>query len=84
MRTVSLERYYFVLYDRALTLKMSKMVLNLFCDKTLHMYFSNLDPQCMKPKLEALVSKGFLHNTAKTILTFQIANYHLTEFMCLI
>ena len=34
MRKVS-ERYYFVLYDGALTLKMSKMALNSFCDKTL-------------------------------------------------
>ena len=38
MRKVSLERYYFVLYDGALTLKMSKMVLNSFCDKTLHVH----------------------------------------------
>ena len=37
MSNVSLERYYFVLYDGALTLKMSKMALNAFCDKTLHM-----------------------------------------------
>ena len=36
MSNVSLERYYFVLYDGALTLKMSKMALNAFCDKTLH------------------------------------------------
>ena len=36
MSNVSLERYYFVLYDGALTLKMSKMALNTFCDKTLH------------------------------------------------
>ena len=36
MRKVSLERYYFVLYDGAVTLKMSKMALNSFCDKTLH------------------------------------------------
>ena len=36
MRKVSLERYYFVLYVGALTLKMSKMTLNPFCDKTLH------------------------------------------------
>ena len=33
MRKASLERYYFVLYDGALTSKMSKMVLNAFCDK---------------------------------------------------
>ena len=37
MSNVSLERYYIVLYDGALTLKMSKMALNAFCDKTLHM-----------------------------------------------
>ena len=37
MRKVSLERYYFVLYDGALTLKMSKMALNSFFDKALHM-----------------------------------------------
>ena len=30
--------YYFVLYDSVLTLKMSKMALNPFCDKTLHGY----------------------------------------------
>ena len=36
MSNVSLERYYFVLYDGALTLKMSKMALNAFCDKILH------------------------------------------------
>ena len=33
MSNVSLERYYFVLYDGALTLKMPKMALNAFCDK---------------------------------------------------
>ena len=38
MRKVSLERYYFVLYDGALTLKMSKMALNSFCDKTLQIH----------------------------------------------
>ena len=37
MRKVSLERQYFVLYDSALTLKMSKMALNPCCDETLHM-----------------------------------------------
>ena len=37
MRKVSLERYYFVLYDCALTSKISKMALKSFCDKTLHM-----------------------------------------------
>ena len=38
MRKVSLEIYYFVLYDGDLTLKMWKMALNSFCDKTLHIY----------------------------------------------
>ena len=38
MRKVSLERYYFLLYDGAPALKMSKMALNPFCDKTLHVY----------------------------------------------
>ena len=38
MSNVSLERYYFVLYDGALTLKISKMALNAFCDKTLPIY----------------------------------------------
>ena len=37
MSNVSLERYYFVLYDGAFTLKMSKMALNAFCDKTLQL-----------------------------------------------
>ena len=36
MRKVSLERYYFVLYDGALTFKMPKMALNSYCDKILH------------------------------------------------
>ena len=31
------ERYYFVLYDCALTSKISNMALKSFCDKTLHM-----------------------------------------------
>ena len=43
MRKVSLERYYFVLYDCALTSKISKMVLKSFCDKALHIYV--LKPQ---------------------------------------
>ena len=41
MSNVSLERYYFVLYNGALTIKMSKMALNAFCDKTLHLFFPN-------------------------------------------
>ena len=36
MSNGSLERYYFVLYDGALTLKLSKIALNAFCYKTLH------------------------------------------------
>ena len=42
MRKVSLERHYFVSYnghDGALTLKMPKMALNPFCDKTLNFSF---------------------------------------------
>ena len=39
MKKVSLERYYFVLYDGAHTFKMPKMLLNPFCDETL------LEPQ---------------------------------------
>ena len=39
---VSLERYYFGLYDGVLTLKMSKMVLNSFCDKTLQFFLAFL------------------------------------------
>ena len=42
MSNASLERYYFVLYDGALTLKMSKMALNAFCDKTLHIFHTIL------------------------------------------
>ena len=44
MRKVSLERYYFVWYDYALTLKMSNMALNLFCDKTLQMSMVHVHP----------------------------------------
>ena len=51
MRKVSLERYYFVLYDGALTLKMSKMVLNPFCDKTLHL-FLKASGRCHYPTKE--------------------------------
>ena len=40
MKKVSLERYYFVLYNGALTLKMSKMALNPFCNKTLQLQIS--------------------------------------------
>ena len=37
MKKVLLERHYIVLYDGALTLKLSKMALNPFCSKTLQM-----------------------------------------------
>ena len=47
MINVSLEKYYFVLYDGALTLKMSKMALNAFCDKTLHMPLHVTYPRIM-------------------------------------
>ena len=40
-RKVSIERYYVVLYNGALTLKMKKkMALNPFCDETLHILLS--------------------------------------------
>ena len=39
MRKVSLERYYLVLYDCALTSTMSKMALKSFCDKTHHILY---------------------------------------------
>ena len=55
MRKVSLERYYFVLYNGALTLKMSKMALNLFCDKTLHMPLNH----------EEGYEDSFMHNTVE-------------------
>ena len=44
LRKVSLvlERYYFVLNNGALTLKMPKIVLNTFWDKTLHVFLSIL------------------------------------------
>ena len=49
MSNVSLERYYFVLYDGALTLKMSKMALNAFCNKTLHiLLYSDKRKQLLK------------------------------------
>ena len=55
MSNVSLERYYFVLYDGALTLKMSKMALKSFCDKTLQLIntckaFSFLKKKMIKQK----------------------------------
>ena len=56
MRKVSLERYYFVLYDCALTSNISKMALiKSFCDKTLHierMSFSKFTPFVSKVTFE--------------------------------
>ena len=43
MKKVSLERYYFVLYGGAITLKMAEMALNPFCDKTLHFISSSFE-----------------------------------------
>ena len=57
MSNVSLERYYFVLYDGALTLEMSKMALNAFCDKTLHIYNwnkTNVRLVCLLHKIEMI------------------------------
>ena len=45
MRKVSLERYYFVLYDCALTSKISKMALKSFCDKTLQVIIVQVNRQ---------------------------------------
>ena len=55
MRKVSLERYYFVLYDCALTSKMSKMALKSFFDKTLQL-FSALCSQHNRRAASALVT----------------------------
>ena len=38
MRKVSLKKYYFVLYNGAITLKISKKALNPFCDKILQIF----------------------------------------------
>ena len=72
MSNVSLERYYFVLYDGALTLKMSKMALNAFCDKTLHIQTNNNTPHrghlkqrdgCIKDEKNAVKS----HHRARAL-----------------
>ena len=55
MRKVSLERYYFVLYDGALTWRMSKMALNSFCDKTLH------NIMLFIPSSSPIESRGKIH-----------------------
>ena len=44
MSNVSLERYYFVLSDGALTSEMSKRALIAFCDKTIPSYLRHLFP----------------------------------------
>ena len=65
MRKVSLERYYFVLYDGALTLKLSKMVLNSFCDKTSsYACVTKNCPYiftCIKPKYRVLLNFYILY-----------------------
>ena len=69
MSNVSLERYYFVLYDGALTLKISKMALNAFCDKTLHFLFSRLHMFCDRSILNKclFVKHEKLKNALKTL-----------------
>ena len=64
MSNVSLERYYFVLYDGALTLKMSKMPLNAFCDKTLHIQIHIFCISSGK-----MVSRHFLLSEVPTVST---------------
>ena len=49
-----LERHYFVLYDSALTLKMSKMALNSFCDETLHIFSTFLQSVRVKDGVSLL------------------------------
>ena len=75
MRKVSLERNYLVLYDGALTLKMSKMALNSFCDKTLHINFLNQEiPSVLLSKVGATImcmlcrfyKRGFLEALSET------------------
>ena len=55
MRKVSLERYYFVLNDGALTLNMLKMVLDLFCVKTLHIQCTSLDQLSSSSWLDEII-----------------------------
>ena len=62
MRKVSLERYYFVLYDCALTSKISKMALKSFCDKTLHIFPISL--QTDQPRNPVKCRKRFLADNA--------------------
>ena len=71
MSNVSLERYYFVLYDGALTLNMSKMALHAFCDKTLHMgtqeATGNTGIWAMPPGLVDLSEMGKIKFTSKRL-----------------
>ena len=62
MRKVSLERYYFVLCDGALTLNMSKMALNSFCDKILHIYFIAIT-FTMNLRRSMLITSVFYHGS---------------------
>ena len=69
MRKASLERYYFVLYNGALTLKMSNMALNPFCDKTLHMIrYSAL--HILLGRYPAVYSVHWMHKKIILISTF--------------
>ena len=73
MSNVSLERYYFVLYDGALTLKMSKMALNAFCDKTLHMIFyseccCNRLLKCVSFTYQEISCWGKIHLHVQTLI----------------
>ena len=67
MRKVSSERYYFVLYDGALTLKMSKMVLNSFCDKSLHIVRSYIN---ILHKMQGKNTGRGLNNNGNTKIQF--------------
>ena len=64
MSNVSLERYYFVLYDGALTLKMSKMALHAFCDKTLQIQW------CLFALFKIFVLKASLSFWKSLVLYF--------------
>ena len=82
MKNVSLERYYFVLYDGALILKMSEMAhYNPICDETLHKIINN-DLKSMScnnirfPSVVVFIVSAFsrcvksFHNTSKFFLSF--------------
>ena len=72
MWKVSLERYYFVLYDGAITLKISKMAFNSFCDwKNLFIY--HFDKFTNYSLIRSLLFKTQHENTQqKCIVIWQI------------